>query len=64
MFRRSDLSGEDRIAYTNAVLCLQSKKPITPPALVPGVRSRYDDFVASHMNQSFTIHGTVGGSYS
>ncbi|KAI9641430.1 hypothetical protein NHQ30_010237 [Ciborinia camelliae] len=54
----SDLSGADRIAYTNAVLCLQSKQPITPPEAVPGARSRYDDFVASHMNQSFTIHLT------
>ncbi|TEY44945.1 hypothetical protein BOTCAL_0340g00120 [Botryotinia calthae] len=54
----SDLSGQDRIAYTNAVLCLQSKKPITPSEVVPGVRSRFDDFVAAHINQSFTIHGT------
>ncbi|KAM3151094.1 Tyrosinase-like protein orsC [Botrytis cinerea] len=54
----SDLSGQDRIAYTNAVLCLQSKEPITPSEVVPGVRSRFDDFVAAHINQSFTIHGT------
>jgi tyrosinase len=28
------------------------------PALVPGARSRYDDFVAQHINQTNTIHGT------
>ncbi|KAF7888887.1 hypothetical protein EAF00_009187 [Botryotinia globosa] len=56
----SDLSGADRSAHTNAVLCLQSKKPITSSEVVPGVRSRFDDFVATHVNQSFTIHATVG----
>ncbi|KAJ8068053.1 hypothetical protein OCU04_003632 [Sclerotinia nivalis] len=56
--RECDLSGADRIAYTNAALCLQSKESITPPELVPGARSRYDDFVATHMNQTYIIHGT------
>lgn len=54
----SDLSGAHRIAYTNAVLCLQSKESITPPELVPGARSRYDYFFATHMNQTYIIHGT------
>ncbi|PQE09193.1 tyrosinase central domain-containing protein [Rutstroemia sp. NJR-2017a BBW] len=54
----SDLSGAERIAYTDAVLCLQSKPSITPSEIVPGARSRYDDFVAAHMNQTFTIHST------
>lgn len=30
----------------------------TPRDLVPGVRSRYDDFVATHINQTTTIHYT------
>lgn len=29
------------------------------PSFAPGSRSRYDDFVAVHINQTLTIHGTV-----
>jgi tyrosinase len=62
----------DRKSYTDAVLCLQKKMAITPTTLIPGVRSRvdlpikmipyfanneqYDDFVATHMNQTPFIH--------
>ncbi|KAI0120706.1 tyrosinase [Xylariales sp. AK1849] len=52
------LSETDRKGYTDAVLCLQSLPPKTPLSLVPGVRSRFDDFVAAHMNQTLTIHET------
>ncbi|KAH7364797.1 hypothetical protein BKA65DRAFT_492035, partial [Rhexocercosporidium sp. MPI-PUGE-AT-0058] len=52
------LSAEERIAYTDAVLCLQSKSPLTPTDQIPGVRSRFDDFVGTHINQTFTIHFT------
>lgn len=27
-----------------------------PPGLAPGAKSRYDDFVAVHVNQTNTIH--------
>jgi hypothetical protein len=37
-----------------------SKKPgKTPAALAAGVKNRYDDFVATHINQTLSIHGTV-----
>lgn len=49
-----------RKAYTDAVTCLQSLPARTPSDLVPGAKSRYDDFVAAHMNQTLTIHYTVG----
>lgn len=49
----------DRKAYTDAVTCLQSLPAQTPSDLVPGAKSRYDDFVAVHMNQTLTIHYTV-----
>ncbi|CZR62661.1 related to monophenol monooxygenase (tyrosinase) [Phialocephala subalpina] len=52
------LSAKERIAYTNAVLCLQSKSALTPTSLIPGVRSRYDDFVGTHINQTLNIHYT------
>jgi len=54
----SSLSNKERKDYTNAVLCLQSKKANTPTALVPGAKSRYDDFVALHINQTLNIHYT------
>ncbi|KAI1860931.1 uncharacterized protein JN550_011086 [Neoarthrinium moseri] len=52
------LSKKDRKAYTDAVLCLQKLPAKTPTSLVPGVRSRYDDFVATHINQTLNIHYT------
>lgn len=55
---RSTLSTTERKAYIKAVQCLASKPPKTPTSLVPGVRNRYDDFVATHINQTLSIHGT------
>ncbi|KAG4415768.1 hypothetical protein IFR04_011068 [Cadophora malorum] len=52
------LSAKERIAYTDAVLCFQAKSPLTPMDQIPGVRSRYDDFVGTHINQTLTIHYT------
>ena len=49
---------QERTNYINAVLCLASKPSITPRSQVPGARSRYDDFVATHMNQTLNIHAT------
>jgi hypothetical protein len=59
---RGTLSAHERIAYTNAVLCLQGKTALTPTSLIPGVRSRYDDFVGTHINQTLNIHYTVSHS--
>ncbi|KAI1371304.1 Di-copper centre-containing protein [Hypoxylon crocopeplum] len=52
------LNETERKAYTDAVLCLQALPGKTPTNLVPGVRSRYDDFVATHINQTLNIHYT------
>ncbi|PVH67724.1 putative tyrosinase, partial [Cadophora sp. DSE1049] len=52
------LSTTERVAYTNAVLCLQNKTASTPTSLIPGVRTRYDDFVGTHINQTLRIHYT------
>lgn len=52
------LSEGDKKDYIDAVLCLQSK-PAISGALAPGAKSRYDDFVATHINQTLSIHGTV-----
>lgn len=57
---RGNLSKSERKQYIDAVLCLSKKPPITPLSEFPGVRSRYDDFVATHINQTGEIHNTVG----
>ncbi|KAK8117370.1 uncharacterized protein PG998_005651 [Apiospora kogelbergensis] len=38
--------------------CTKEKLTVRKPCLVPGVRTRYDDFLASHINQTLTIHYT------
>lgn len=45
--------------YINSVLCLQGKPARTPSHLAPGAKTRYDDFVATHINQTLEIHYTV-----
>jgi len=57
MHHRSTLSATSKKAYINAVLCLQSK-PSRTSSWAPGAKSRYDDFVAVHISQTLTIHGT------
>ncbi|KAH8646666.1 tyrosinase [Xylariales sp. PMI_506] len=52
----STLSNAEKLEYTNAVKCMMDKPGITPSDAAPGVRSRYDDFVATHINQTLTIH--------
>ncbi|KAI9046822.1 hypothetical protein LZ554_008903 [Drepanopeziza brunnea f. sp. 'monogermtubi'] len=52
------LSATDRISYTDAVLCLMSKPSILNQTQYPGAKSRYDDFVVVHINQTLSIHGT------
>lgn len=49
------LTAAQQIAYTDAVLCLQNKTANTPVSLVPGVRTRYDDFVAARKLPSSQI---------
>lgn len=56
---RGSLSKSDRIAYTNAVKCLMKKPSRFDPSQVPGAKSLFDDFVAVHVNQTFTIHLTA-----
>ncbi|KAF2186462.1 Di-copper centre-containing protein [Zopfia rhizophila CBS 207.26] len=48
----------ERKNYINAVQCVSKKAPKTPASLASGVRNRYDDFVATHINQTLSIHGT------
>ncbi|KIW33257.1 uncharacterized protein PV07_00124 [Cladophialophora immunda] len=50
------LTKAERTSYINAVLCLQKRPSIIPKGLVPGAKSRFDDFVATHINQTLSIH--------
>lgn len=52
------LSDAEKIAYTDAVRCLMSKPSLSGDA-APGAKSRYDDFVAVHIQRTMAIHGTV-----
>ncbi|KAK3997033.1 putative tyrosinase [Cladorrhinum sp. PSN332] len=54
-----DLSPAERREYIAAVQCLMSLPSLHDPVQVPGAISRYDDFVAVHINQTFEIHGTA-----
>lgn len=54
----SALSTSQKKSYISAVLCLQAL-PAESGNLAPGAMSRYDDFVATHINQTLTVHGTV-----
>ena len=57
---RRTLSKADKLSYIAAVKCLHSKPPTTASDF-DGVRSRYDDFVATHINNTDYIHFVVGG---
>jgi hypothetical protein len=56
---RSLLLPSEKKQYINAVKCLASKPAKTPAGLAAGAKNRYDDFVATHINQTISIHGTV-----
>ncbi|KAL3425732.1 tyrosinase central domain containing protein [Phlyctema vagabunda] len=58
VFRREygSLSEAERLQYVNAVKCLQSLPPNTPASVAAGAKSRFDDFVVTHIQQTLTIH--------
>ena len=55
---RNTLSKKDRKDYIKAAKCLQSKPSKTPEDEAPGAKTRFDDFVATHINQTLAIHYT------
>lgn len=60
-FRRDwrAFSTTEKKAYLESVLCLQALPSRTPSTLAPGAKTRYDDFVATHINQTGFIHRSV-----
>jgi hypothetical protein len=61
---RGDLTDNEKSSYINAVLCLIKKPSKLDQTKYPGAKTRYDDFVAVHMNQTLSIHGTVPFLYT
>nr|KMM68346.1 hypothetical protein CPAG_04675 [Coccidioides posadasii RMSCC 3488] len=55
----STFTARQRKSYIDAVLCLQSLPARTPSSIAAGAKTRYDDFVAVHIQQTLTIHYTV-----
>jgi tyrosinase len=53
------LSKAQRKSYIKAVQCLQEKPARTPASVASGAKTRYDDWVATHINQTLTIHYTA-----
>lgn len=57
------MSNRQRQAYTDAVMCLQSTRPqrMRPDqaSQYPGVKSRHDEYVATHINMTMHIHVTA-----
>ncbi|KAJ5103928.1 N-acetyl-6-hydroxytryptophan oxidase ivoB [Penicillium argentinense] len=46
----------ERTSYIKAIKCLTKKPPRLSTAEYPGVRSRFDDFAATHINQTLKVH--------
>ncbi|KAF2848580.1 Di-copper centre-containing protein [Plenodomus tracheiphilus IPT5] len=54
----STLSSAEKTEYIRAVQCLANTPAKTPSSIAAGAKNRYDDFVATHINQTLFIHGT------
>ncbi|PWY67908.1 tyrosinase central domain protein [Aspergillus heteromorphus CBS 117.55] len=52
----ADLSKQQRTDFIDAVWCLRRLPSTLPNDQYPGVRDRYDDFVATHINYTLVIH--------
>lgn len=50
------LTLSERTSYIDAVLCMQSSPSHLNNTQVPGAKTRLDDFVATHINQTRSIH--------
>jgi tyrosinase len=56
------MSNKERKNYIKAVQCLFTL-PSKTRVFAEGARTRHDDFVATHINQTLQIHQTVGVSH-
>lgn len=56
---RSTLSKNEKLNFIDAVKCIHEKPALTPSSIAAGAKSRYDDFVVTHVKQTYWVHGTV-----
>ncbi|CAG9982755.1 unnamed protein product [Clonostachys byssicola] len=56
--RWDDLSTDAKLEYIRAVKCLYSLPSTTDPLVAPGAKTRVDDFVYTHINQTNFVHGS------
>jgi hypothetical protein len=49
----------EKLNYIEAVQCLGKKKAKTPSAVAAGAKTRYDDFVVTHIQLTQVTHGNV-----
>ncbi|KAF2126639.1 Di-copper centre-containing protein [Dothidotthia symphoricarpi CBS 119687] len=54
---KSRLTKSEKFNYIDAVKCLHQKPALTPAAIASGAKSRYDDFVVTHVLQTNWVHG-------
>ncbi|KAF2815951.1 Di-copper centre-containing protein, partial [Mytilinidion resinicola] len=57
------LSSSEKLSYIAAIKCLQTKPALTSRDF-SGVRSRYDDFLATHINNTDFIHFVMSNTPS
>jgi tyrosinase len=50
------LESAEKRSYLEAVNCIMTQPSITPPFNTSGVKSRYDDLLYTHIQQTFSIH--------
>ncbi|KAK4199830.1 hypothetical protein QBC40DRAFT_328034 [Triangularia verruculosa] len=53
-----DISAAEKKSYIAALLCLMEKPSKLNPTQFPGAKTRYEDFVVVHMQQTMSIHNT------
>jgi hypothetical protein len=56
---RSTLSKSEKLNYIDAVKCIHTKPALTDAGISAGAKSRFDDFVVTHVIQTYWVHGTV-----
>ncbi|EGX45737.1 hypothetical protein AOL_s00140g53 [Orbilia oligospora ATCC 24927] len=50
------LSNTEKFQFLYAMNCILSKPGRTPASIYAGAKTRYDDLVATHINQTFEVH--------
>ena len=56
---RSTLPKNEKLNYIDAVKCIHTKPALTDTGVAAGAKSRFDDFVVTHVIQTYWVHGTV-----